>query len=85
MTFSSVSSTFFMEPSKSDRWCQEVAMTGHSLQDKLYAQDGERSETLVAWDKWFSQKIKATGRRFDDLGPVYSSNLKKKNLKTKKM
>jgi hypothetical protein len=59
-------------------------MTGQSLKDKLYHPEGSRSITLTEWDQQFSLKIKATGQRFDDR-PVYSSDLKKKNLKTKKM
>ena len=59
-------------------------MTGHSLQNKLYAHEGERNDVLVQWDRKFGRKIKATGKRFDDRA-VYSSDLKKKNLKTKKM
>jgi|6_EtaG_2_1085325.scaffolds.fasta_scaffold07634_2 hypothetical protein len=59
-------------------------MTGHSLQNKLYAHEGERNDVLVQWDRKFGRKIKATGQRFDDRA-VYSSDLKKKNLKTKKM
>jgi hypothetical protein len=59
-------------------------MTGHSLQNKLYTHEGERNDILVQWDRKFGLKVKATGKRFDDR-PVYSSDLKKKNLKTKKM
>jgi hypothetical protein len=62
----------------------QVTMTAHSLQDKLYRQEGEQNEILIQWDKQFGLKVKATGKRFDDR-PVYSSDLKKKNLKTKKM